>query len=137
MKRYEIETRGEFLLVRFNAAPSHGVRDALKSKGFRYYHAAKEWVGKAKHRDYVLETIATWATRCEQREREDSPKKETLCWKCAHSGHGNKSPCPWEREFKPVGGWKAVRYELKVCRKSVESYMVLDCPMFRREIRHA
>ena len=28
--------------------------------------------------------------------------KLTLCWECKYSALGDKSPCEWAREFKPV-----------------------------------
>lgn len=48
---------------------------------------------------------------------------DAICWYCDRG----KDMCSWERELKPVAGWKAV--------KSITvdgAYHVLDCPLFVR-----
>lgn len=56
---------------------------------------------------------------------------ETLCWDCVCAAN----ECPWMRNFTPVKGWVAVRYDYPK-RNSygglsfVDSYVVKKCPLF-------
>lgn len=47
----------------------------------------------------------------------------TLCWKC-HRPYDLS--CSWFKKTRPVDGWCAIRNDIH----GVESYAVLDCPMF-------
>lgn len=71
-----------------------------------------------------------------EREKEEYNPR-TLCEVCAKaSGH-----CPWSEKDvqKPVEGWDAIRHDLgtfarkygkRVVSATLESYIVLDCPLF-------
>lgn len=50
---------------------------------------------------------------------------ETLCWKCDHAC---KNGCSWVDEFKPVPGWTAK----PGTNTTIDSYLVIDCPEFRK-----
>ena len=63
--------------------------------------------------------------------------KHTLCWDCEKATGG--SDCPWANEFKPVPGWKATptmvmvtTQTLKRAEKLSSSFLVHDCPLFKR-----
>lgn len=54
--------------------------------------------------------------------------KETLCWTCKLVGTGR---CSWDRELKPVEGWKAEPTKIwrSRTRDWYNSYRVISCPM--------
>ena len=67
----------------------------------------------------------------------------TLCEVCKNA-YGD---CPWSKKGvqKPVDGWDAIRNDLttfvrrrdgKNVGNTMESYIVLDCPLFDLEERH-
>lgn len=58
----------------------------------------------------------------------DKPK--SLCWDCANATDSGK--CPWVDSFTPVPGWKAKPTKI-FGSYPMESYVVLDCPRFRRD----
>lgn len=58
----------------------------------------------------------------------DAPK--TLCWDCANATHSEK--CPWVDSFTPVPGWKARPTKI-FGSYPLESYVVIECPWFRRD----
>lgn len=53
--------------------------------------------------------------------------KQTLCWDCKNST--KPDICPWVRDFTPVPGWTAEKTEI---RNLGESYLVKECPLFKR-----
>ena len=63
-------------------------------------------------------------------------RQETLCWHCKYSALGDKSPCEWAREFKPVDGWDAeqthINYTIRSDPRRIDSYCVNSCPKFER-----
>lgn len=62
---------------------------------------------------------------------EEWTRSMTLCWRCANT-NGNR--CPWfAKDAKPVEGWKALRRDLYMSPRKVESYIVIDCPLFEEE----
>lgn len=59
-------------------------------------------------------------------------KTSTQCWTCDNACGG----CDWADNFKPIEGWVAVRNDISVGLGGyVESYIVLDCPNYEREVR--
>lgn len=62
--------------------------------------------------------------------------KETLCFSCDHADKGDKSICPWAKEFKPVEGWDATKrvlfFWIHNRKKPIESYKVINCPIYRK-----
>lgn len=61
----------------------------------------------------------------------ESTEKGTLCWDCALSVLGDKSPCSWHRkEHKPRDDWEAIRRDRTYCQHTSESYIVISCPGF-------
>lgn len=69
--------------------------------------------------------------------------RETKCWDCAKAcGH-----CPWSEynRQRPVPGWTAIRRDVKMqgtcggklVTRMVESYLVLDCPLFVPDARES
>lgn len=58
-------------------------------------------------------------------------RKSTLCWKCKKA----TCKCSWSKNFIPVKGWKAEPTKV-LSRNSarsdrtVDSYLVLECPEF-------
>ena len=55
---------------------------------------------------------------------------KSLCWDCANST--NSEVCPWARELTPVKGWDAKPYRLGGVAP-MDSYIVSDCPLFKRD----
>lgn len=58
--------------------------------------------------------------------------KEALCWTCKLSG---KSVCSWDKELKPVNGWKAEtsKWRDSKRKKNFQNYKVIECPMYDKE----
>lgn len=56
-----------------------------------------------------------------------SKEKETICWDCQ-----NYSRCSWN-DGKPVKGWKATPAIIKDSGGDIHSYLVEDCPHFKRD----
>ena len=66
---------------------------------------------------------------------------ETKCWDCARAC----GLCPWSeyKRQRPVPGWTAKRRDVKMqgtwcgrlVTRRVESYLVLDCPLFVESVR--
>ena len=136
MSHYIAETRGDYLMVKFDHAPSDMITALLKSNGYKYYHHVALWSGK-RHKDEILLAVQAWDERCDK-----FPKKNqsTICGDCALAGFGCISKCPWEREFKPVPGWDAIRQDIKVSKddeeaRYTESYLVRACPLYKKEER--
>lgn len=50
---------------------------------------------------------------------------DTLCWCCEYACN-TTNDCPWMTSLKPVPEWTAIRHG--------DSYMVIDCPMFKRDV---
>jgi len=53
----------------------------------------------------------------------------TLCWNCKNT---NRFKCSWfdPKNPKPVDGWEAVRRDLLVYNRRIESYCVVRCPNY-------
>lgn len=59
-----------------------------------------------------------------------SMKNTTLCWSCKCSG----KECSWLKDFTPVKGWKAKKFNYTLDDDSiVDSYIVIKCPLYRKE----
>jgi len=59
----------------------------------------------------------------------DYTKEEyTKCWTCSNACGG----CSWSREAKPVKGWRAEKTFLPANLDCAESYMVYDCPLYKK-----
>ncbi len=58
-------------------------------------------------------------------------KPETRCFHC------DNLLCAWMQSREPVDGWKAVPTEVKSGRNYLPSYIVFDCPEFRRRLKYA
>lgn len=63
------------------------------------------------------------------------PRRETLCFDCKNAING----CCWAKKFEPVPGWVAQEKKIKLhyysptgehILKYINTYKVLDCPMF-------
>ena len=50
----------------------------------------------------------------------------TLCWDCANATGG----CDWADRLEPVEGWDAIQTKKN---SALESYLVLNCPLFERD----
>lgn len=66
------------------------------------------------------------------------PRKysHTLCWDCERACGG----CSWSQSLKPVHGWTATKLQMKTRTewngqpgRDVASYIVHDCPQFKRD----
>jgi len=53
----------------------------------------------------------------------------TLCWDCEKA----IGKCPWSRELQPVEGWNAIHTITNNGHVTTEGYLVLDCPLFKRD----
>ena len=53
----------------------------------------------------------------------------TLCWDCANA----TGKCSWSSDLKPVKGWTAVPTKKYVYGGYMESYLVSECPQFKRD----
>lgn len=62
----------------------------------------------------------------------DRRKKEHFqpCWTCKNACGG----CSWSIEFKPVDGWQAVKTYIAANRGFEESYQIIVCPEYKREV---
>ena len=60
-------------------------------------------------------------------------KPASLCWYCEKAVSG----CRWSRYFQPVPGWKALSTVLYHSKNEagMKSFLVLDCPEFRADIK--
>lgn len=57
----------------------------------------------------------------------------TICWRCANA---DTNGCSWAEKFVPVDGWDAIPRTLRIDRgRIVQSYIVVDCPLYRRTKR--
>ena len=128
--RYTFEENGGALVIKFYVLPSGRLRDTLKEFGFKYFHRSGSWVGH-KNIDEAKAAVKAWERRSIRLEGKTG-KSRQLCINCAKAGHGNTSECPWEREFKPVPGWKALRRDIG----DEESYRIYECPLYEKENRH-
>lgn len=54
----------------------------------------------------------------------------SLCWDCKLA---TDNRCPWVDKGDPVPGWDAVKVRVNRAWKPYGSYMVNDCPMFKRD----
>ena len=57
--------------------------------------------------------------------------RQTLCWDCRNCT--KPEICPWVRDYTPVPGWEARKTEIRTLG---ESYLVIDCPLFKRDAFH-
>ena len=53
----------------------------------------------------------------------------SICWDCERACAG----CSWSRRFKPVPGWNALPAKLVQRDGPVSTYIVLECPQFKRD----
>lgn len=61
----------------------------------------------------------------------ETVKKPTLCWTCTRPGTGG---CSWDKELKPVEGWKAQSSPVLMSNKGLcESYIVEKCPLYEED----
>lgn len=61
-------------------------------------------------------------------------KRETLCWRCEWAA-GKDGKCAWASRFKPVPGWKATPTVLTPDDRPVDSFDVIECPLFEKDHR--
>ena len=67
-------------------------------------------------------------------EKNKSVKNSTLCWKCKNACCG----CEWSKYFIPVEGWVAIPTKIRLIdinNHYTESYQVISCPKFEKDIR--
>ena len=68
----------------------------------------------------------------------ENTRRPTLCWQCGNAEKGEKSPCSWAREFRPVDGWTARQTKVYVAQsgdrggrgKYDDSFCVDKCTLF-------
>lgn len=53
------------------------------------------------------------------------------CWDCKNSTKPNV--CPWARDFTPVPGWKAEKTSVRGISNLMDTYNVIECPLFKRD----
>lgn len=132
---YTARERGYFLDIQFNRAPAPRVREELETLGFKQKRGV--WSGSKRRKSDVI-AMLDHAVKRSRREKARPKLPDTLCGICAHAAKGDCSPCPWAREFKPVEGWtaEATRVQMstregKAGAKVVESYCVIQCPLYK------
>lgn len=54
------------------------------------------------------------------------------CWTCQNACNGG---CSWSREFKPVDGWKAIPTYIQENGEHANSYKIIYCPEYEKEVR--
>lgn len=63
---------------------------------------------------------------------------DTLCWFCQRAANKGRV-CSWADRFEPVEGWQAieviVRSQDGTIPKPLQSYKVIECPLFVPDIR--
>lgn len=59
--------------------------------------------------------------------------KRTICWHCANAR--GKSRCPWVEDFTPVEGWEATAKSFEHGNKTIHTFDVHACPLFRLRIK--
>lgn len=130
---YVWRRHGSYLDIEFNRLPSKRVRAALKDLGYVYLAKIKSWRGRSRFND-ALNIAETAIRNSAHGAKFCGYKGDTLCWDCAKAGYGNLSECPWERDFKPVDGWKAERFvrqhDYGHDKVESETYCVISCPLF-------
>lgn len=52
---------------------------------------------------------------------------DSVCWSCGRTSN----ECSWMRDFIPVNGWKAKRYDYISNECPGDSYIVTFCPKFK------
>lgn len=57
--------------------------------------------------------------------------KPSICFDC-QNGYAHK--CKWVRRLKPIEGWKAEKREYKEVLGTGFTYVVIECPNFKKEI---
>ena len=65
--------------------------------------------------------------RKKERTSDYSGKEYTKCWTCKNACGG----CCWSNDFEPVPGWNAEKSVFMDCGEKVESYQVVDCPLYK------
>lgn len=53
----------------------------------------------------------------------------SLCWDCQNACSG----CDWSRSLEPIPGWTATPTVINHQSGPEDSYIVWDCPMFKRD----
>ena len=63
-------------------------------------------------------------------------KKTTLCWSCIHAVPNKKlnHGCNWSKNYIPVDDWVA-KPTIIASNNMAQSYMVVLCPEYVREVR--
>lgn len=58
--------------------------------------------------------------------------KDTLCFSCQNAVPNKEKclGCPWSESFEPVEGWNAMPTTLSESDGIIDSYLVLECPMY-------
>ena len=58
---------------------------------------------------------------------------EQLCWSCSKACGG--SDCPWADKLQPVEGWKATRKTMWGKKAPIETFHIVECPLYEKEGR--
>ena len=52
-----------------------------------------------------------------------------LCWSCDRATGG----CSWSHNGTPIKGWKAKKTRVRGLDKDIDSYLIKECPLFKKE----
>ena len=118
---YTTRRFGKYQDIEFSRGIPSRVRTELLALGYHYSSHIRSWRGTG-HFDEAIQ-VAESAVKASI----DREIGTTLCDKCRNAGHGSLSPCPWEREFKPVVGWTAEKTTVE------QSFRVTACPLYKAE----
>ncbi len=64
-----------------------------------------------------------------KKSKKNTVSESSICWDCERSCAG----CSWSRYFEPVVGWKAIPTIVNVRAFKMESFRVVECPLFKRD----
>lgn len=78
---------------------------------------------------------AKFANERKAKGHKDFDRTMTLCWSCQNAVPDFKRGCgcSWSNYFKPVEGWKAIETEISVQNAKRRSYIVIECPMYKKD----
>ena len=58
---------------------------------------------------------------------------EQLCWSCSKACGG--SDCPWANKLQPVEGWTAKPSIVMSNYHQINTYRIIECPLYEKEKR--
>jgi len=95
----------------------HNFYDVAKGYGITYFRTKAE---------------AQKAYGIKNNPRDESKTKKRIIHLC-NTCCTTKKECPWRSSLEPVNGWKASKIRFKYGQKTVNSYKVIACPLYKSQ----